>query len=82
VAVGLEPIAAYDAREDKIFENIKIDTEKTIEELKVMALKAIAFAVKLAYPCKQTIGFLLAKAASHEKALSSLINQQNNQGGN
>lgn len=79
VAVGLEPIVAYDAKEDKIFENIKIDQDKTINDLKTSSGKALAFAVKLAYACKDTISLLLAKANSHEQALDRFINVQ---GGN
>lgn len=71
--VGFEPIAAYDSVEEKVYTNIKIDKEKTLEELKHAFSKTLAFAVSLAYPCKETIKFLLGKAARQEKALSSLI---------
>jgi len=81
VAVGLEPVVAYDAREDKIYENIKVDPEKTLEKMKTASGKAMAFAVKIAYASRDTIGFLLAKAYSQEKALSKLI-KTNIQGGN
>lgn len=76
VAVGLEPIAAYDSKENAIYENIKIDQEKMIEDMKIAASKALAFAVKLVYPCKETIGFLLAKANSQEKAIARLIKEE------
>lgn len=76
IAVGLEPVMAYDAKEDKIYENIKIDLEKTTRELKDAAVKSLAFAVKLAYACKETIGFLIMKATVQEKALSSLIKEE------
>ena len=89
VAVGLEPVLAYDAKEDKIYEDIAIDQEKTLEELKNNYGKALAFAVKIAYACKDTIGFLLAKANAEEKTIEKLIKpelkqeniQQNIQGG-
>ena len=73
VALGLEPFVAYNAKEEVIYEDIKIDEKKTLEELKESKARALAFAVKLAYACKDTIGFLLAKALSHEKALSKFI---------
>jgi len=73
IAVGLEPIVAYDSKEDKIFENIKIDPEKTLTDLKSSYGKALAFAVKIAYACKDTIKFLLGKAKSHELVISKLI---------
>ncbi|MBU1136319.1 MAG: 50S ribosomal protein L10 [Nanoarchaeota archaeon] len=74
--VGLEPIIAYDSKEDKIYKDIKIDIEKTTKELKNISSSSLAFAVKINYPCKKTIGFILGKAASHEKALSELIKQE------
>ncbi len=76
VAVGLEPIVAYDSKEDRIFENIKIDSDKTINDLKTSSSRALAFAVKLAYACKDTIRLLLGKAMSHELALLSFIKEE------
>jgi len=71
--VGLEPIAAYDAKEDMIYGNIEIDSEKTLEEIKQASSKSLAFAVKIAYACKDTIKFLIAKASNYERALDKLI---------
>ena len=71
--VGLEPLIGYDKKEDKIYENIKVDKAKTLEELGMLAGKAIAFAVSLSYACKDTIKYLLGKGLSHEKALEKFI---------
>jgi len=79
IAVGLEPLIAYDSKEDKIYEDVKVDSDKLISELKLANRKALAFAVKIAYACRDTIGLLLAKANSQEKALSSLIKQAGGQ---
>ena len=73
VAIGLEPVIAYDSQEDKIYENIKIDSEKTIEELRREAGKSLGFAVKIAYCCKETIKALLRRAGSEKKVLESRI---------
>jgi large subunit ribosomal protein L10 len=73
IVVGLEPVIAYDAKEDKIFEDIKIDAEKTTEELKTEASRALGFAIKICYACKETIGFLLRKARAEKEILSSKI---------
>lgn len=62
VSVGLEPLVAYDISEHKIYEDIKIDQEKVLNELKTASGKSLAFAVKLAYMCKETLGFILGKA--------------------
>lgn len=73
---GFEPIAAYDNEEKKVYVNIKIDKEKMLEDLKTSFGKALAFAVKMTYVCSETIRFILAKAASHERALLGLIKQE------
>ncbi len=70
--VGLEPIAIYDVQTEKIYSNIKIDSEETIEELKTAAGKALGFAQKIIYYCKDTIGYFLGKANSEEQALAKL----------
>lgn len=72
--IGLEPVAFYDVQLEKIYSDIKIDSEETVENLKVCSVKALGFAQKIVYYCKETIGYLLAKANSHEGALSELIN--------
>jgi len=40
--------------------------------------KALGFAVNLGYTNEDTIKFILAKAASHERALSALIKHEGN----
>src|SRR3989344_1615476 len=76
-SIGFVPIAAFDNKEGKIYTNIKIDREGTIEELKKSYSKALAFAVEIAYTTQDTIRFLLAKAASHERALINLQSSEN-----
>jgi len=73
IPVGLEPLVAYDVKAEKIYEDIKIDSEETVEELKASVGKTLAFAVQLVYACKDTIGFILAKANSEQKALEGLM---------
>jgi large subunit ribosomal protein L10 len=67
--VGLNITAAYDVASKKIFTELKIDPEGYTEELKQAAGKALGFAQKIAYVCKETIGYLLAKANAGAKAL-------------
>lgn len=74
--VGLEPLVAYDAGEDKIYEDIKVDKEKTLHELKNMYGKALGLAINIAYYCKDTIRFLIGKAGHHENALNRLIKEE------
>ncbi len=73
--IGLEPLAMCDTKTCRIYTNIKISREKTVAEIKTAATKSIGFAQKIAYYCKETIGYLLAKALSNEKALQTLEKQ-------
>ena len=67
---------AYDSKEDKIYENIKIDVEAALDEMKTTSGKALALAVKIVYVCKDSIGFLLSKADNEEKSLSGLTKEE------
>jgi len=67
--VGLNISAAYDIDSKKIFTELKIDPEGYTEDLKVAASKALGFAQKIVYVCKDTIGYFLAKANAGAKAL-------------
>jgi len=69
--IGLEPIAICDIKNGKIYLNVKIDREGTLMELKMAAAKSLGFAQKIAYYCKETIGYLLAKANMNGKAIDS-----------
>lgn len=71
-SVGLEPVAIYDLAEEKIYDDIKIDSNVAAAELSLAAGKALGFAQKIAYACRETIGSLLAIANSHANALSKL----------
>ena len=71
--IGLEPLIVYDNETGKIYINIKINTEEAIKSLKEASAKALGFAQKIIYYCKETIGYFLGKANSHEKALDKLI---------
>jgi len=75
-SVGFIPLVAYDSKEDKVFTSLIIDKAGTLKTMKELFSKSMAFAVSRTYACKETIGFLLAKASSHEKALSVLVNDE------
>lgn len=70
--VGLEPIAICEIKTGKIYLDVKIDKEKTIEDLQTLAAKSLGLAQKIAYYCKETIGYLLGKANADGKALEAL----------
>lgn len=82
--VGFEPLAAYESKTGKVYSSLKIDTEEALASLKEAYSRSLAFTVKIAYPVKETIPFILARANSHYNALSKLIKtetQKQSQGG-
>ena len=75
--VGIEPIAAYSG--GKVYSGIKVNKEEVLGIFKNMYAKAIAFAVSIPFISKESLPFILGKAASHEAALRSLIKTGDNQ---
>lgn len=69
--VGIDPVAAY--MKGKIYTGIKIDKASVIAELENMYGRALPFAVEIGYVNNETRDYLIAKAASHEAAIASLI---------
>ena len=72
MTIGLEPIAVYDIESEKIFTDIKVNSKEAASSLSSAAGKALGFAQKIVYACKETIGYLLAKANADGEALSKL----------
>jgi len=70
--VGLNPVAIYDVRSEKIYTEIKIDSEEARDSLVDCVGKALGFAQKIVYYCKETIGYLLAKANAEGESLNKL----------
>jgi len=73
--VGFEPLAAYDANSKKIYVGIKIDKKSALEELRLSISRALGFAVNIEYPTKESLSFILAKAAREEKAIENILNK-------
>ena len=69
-SVGFIPLVGFDAQNNKLYTNINVDKEKTIEELRASFGKALSFAVEIDYINKDTIKFLIGKAGMHEKTLN------------
>jgi len=74
-SIGLEPVCLYDIKTEKIYSNIKIDPEGVSQELASAASRALGFAQKLGYYCKETIGYFLARANMNAHALNIKISQ-------
>jgi large subunit ribosomal protein L10 len=71
--VGFEPVAAYDAKDEKIYVGIKIDKKLILEELRNAIVRAMSFAVNRGYVSKDTIGYIIGKAGREENILSKII---------
>ncbi|MBU1988115.1 MAG: 50S ribosomal protein L10, partial [Nanoarchaeota archaeon] len=67
--VGFIPIAAYDAEDDTVYTEIKIDKEGALQELRESVGKAFGFAVGVYYVVKETVKYFISKAGKEENAL-------------
>lgn len=74
--VGFIPISAFDNKDKKLYLEIKIDKEGTLNDLKQRFNKALAFAVEIAYMCNDTIKFLIDKAGKQENAIKALMKNE------
>lgn len=74
--VGLELIAAFDAKTHKTYIGIRIDKKATLEKLKQAFTDARALAVEINYPTQETITMIIVKAALQEKAIAALIKSE------
>jgi hypothetical protein len=74
--VGFTPLAAFDSQNNKLYTDINIDKEKTIEELKTSFGKALSFAVEIGYATKDTIKFMIGKAGRNSKALEKFVGKE------
>jgi large subunit ribosomal protein L10 len=75
-SIGFIPLSAFDTKEGKLYSEIKIDREETLNELKAAFGKALPFAVEIGYPAKDTISFLLGKAGRHGKVIEGLKKEE------
>lgn len=71
--IGFTPLSAYDKDTDKVYINIKIDTEETIESLLEAYGKALPFAVGIGYMSKDTVSLMIQKAGIEEGKLIRVI---------
>jgi large subunit ribosomal protein L10 len=70
--IGINPIAFYDASGKKVYVGVRIDKKKMLGDILMANSKALGLSVAIAYPTKQNIGLLLAKANAQNNALSKL----------
>lgn len=77
LSVGLEPLAAYDSKEKKIYRDIKVDRQGAINELKLYSQQSIALAIHITYPTAETIKLLLGKANVQGNLILNMTNKTN-----
>ncbi|MEK6906057.1 MAG: 50S ribosomal protein L10 [Nanoarchaeota archaeon] len=78
-SVGFVPLVAFDIKSGKLYTSIVIDKKGALEGLTHDFGKAMAFAVKIGYICKDTIRLLIGKAGMHEKAIETIASKGNTQ---
>jgi len=71
--IGFIPLCSFDTLEGKLYEEININPEGIVAELKEAYSKALGFAVGIGYASEDTIKLLLAKAITQEKKLTRVI---------
>ena len=71
--VGIDPIAAFDGEDKKVYADIKIDKEGFLEGFLNDYGRALPFAVEINYVNDTTLDFILAKAKAHEGVVSRII---------
>ena len=71
--IGLEPLAVYDTKNNKIYEEIKIDKQGLIEKIKKASTEATNFAFNMVYLTKETTNLIIAKANQELNILLNII---------
>jgi large subunit ribosomal protein L10 len=71
--VGVEPVAAFDGDDKKVYVDIKIDIDEAVAALEYDYGRAFAFAVEMGIVNAETLDMVLGKAGAEEKILTSVI---------
>lgn len=71
--VGVDPVAAFDNDEKRVYADIKIDKEAMIDAIMNDYARALPFAVEIAYPAADTIDFILGKAAMEGNVIDAIV---------
>jgi large subunit ribosomal protein L10 len=71
--IGFIPLCGFDVKENIFYNEINIDTEKTLSDLKYAHGKALPFAVGIGYTSEDTIKYLLMKAGAYCKKINRIL---------
>ena len=72
-SIGYIPLFAFDIVDKKLYSEINIDKEGTLEQLKDAFARALPFAAGIGYMTSETVRLMICKAASEEKRLIRII---------
>jgi large subunit ribosomal protein L10 len=73
--VGVEPVAAFDGEDKRVYVDIKIDKEAMVDAIMNSYGRALPFAVSIGYVNDTTLDFILAKASAEGNAIDDLIKE-------
>ena len=76
--VGVDPIAAFDGEEKKVYVDIKIDKEGMLDELENAHGRGLALSVELGIVNSDSIDFILSKAGVEGLVIDALIGEGEN----
>jgi len=71
--VGVEPVAAFDGDEKKVYVGIKIDKNLALSELEGDYSRGIAFAVEVGYVCSESLDFILGRAGVEGIVIDEIV---------
>jgi len=77
--VGVEPVAAFDGDEKKVYVGIKIDKDLALSELEDCYSRGVAFAVEVGYVCDGTLDMILGKAGVEGIVIDGLVGEGENE---
>ncbi len=72
-SIGFVPLSALDIKDGKLYVNIQIDKEATLNDLKSSFARALALAVEKGYLTQETMGPILAKASAHANKINRIM---------
>lgn len=72
--IGFTPICAYDAKDNMIYTEIKIDNEEAKINLIEAYSRALPFAVEIGYYSKDTTKLMIQKAGVNQNKMTRVIN--------
>ena len=71
--VGFIPVCAYDADAKKVYSEMIIDTEGTLNLLRTEFARSLGLALNIGYYSNETVPLLIQKACAHERRLIRIL---------